>query len=174
MAGASRFTNAQKAQLYVMHRATCAYTGDKLWILDGGADRNCPIDWADHVIPLAKGGLSTLDNGVCAGWFVNRQKRDSTETPEFLFYKGTPTAYFRKLGKKLSRAQERDIERFAYLHSSDWYFNRALFQLLNGVDHLANLERGYKRDDKYYAAAALKSISKWRRMVEREDRKSVV
>ena len=42
MAGASRFTNAQKAQLYVMHRATCAYTGDKLWILDGGANWKRP------------------------------------------------------------------------------------------------------------------------------------
>ena len=168
MARSSNFTDAQKAQLFVLHRATCVYTGDKLWILDGGANWNVPIDWADHVVPVARGGLSTLDNGVCAAWLPNREKRDSTKAPKFLFFKGKPTAQFRREGKKLSRQQAIDLERLAELHHSDWYFNRALFRLLNGVDHLANLERDYRRDDKYYAAAALKAIAKWRRIVSRE------
>ena len=168
MAGESRFTDGQKAQLFVMHRATCVYTGKNLWILDGGADPNCHVDWADHVIPVAKGGLSTIENGVCSWWYFNREKRDRSQTPPFLFYMGRPTAHFRKLGRKLSQAQARDLERFANLQISDWYFNRALIQLLNGVDHLANLERDYRRDDKYYAAATLKSIFRWRRMVDRE------
>ncbi len=66
MARASNFTDAQKARLFVLHRATCVCIGDKLWILDGGPDCNVPIDWADHVVPVAKGGLSILDNGVRA------------------------------------------------------------------------------------------------------------
>lgn len=168
MARTSNFTDAQKAQLFVMHRAICVYTGDKLWILDGGADYNFPVDWADHLTPVANGGLSTLENGVCAGWRPNSKKRDSTEAPEFLFFKGKPTARFRKLGKQLSPAQARDLERFAQLHHSDWYFNRTLYRLLLGVDDLAHPGRGYTRDDKYYAASALRSISKWRKIVDRE------
>lgn len=168
MARASNFTDAQKAELFVMHRATCVYTGEKLWILDGGADLNFPVDWADHLTPVAKGGLSTLENGVCASWSSNRDKRDRDEAPDFLFFKGKPTAHFRKLGKRVSRQQAQDLERFANLQHSDWYFNRSLNRLLLGVDDLYNPHRGYTRGEEYYAAAALKTISKWRKIVARE------
>lgn len=29
------------------------------------------IDWADHIYPVSKGGLSTVENGICASWFQN-------------------------------------------------------------------------------------------------------
>src|SRR5450759_4765240 len=116
MARTSNFTDAQKAHFYVLHRATCVYSGAKLWILDGGASRGFTIDWADHIFPVAKGGLSTLENGVCASWFHNSEKRDSTKAPVFLFYKGKPRAQFYKINRTLPREIKRDLARLAFLH----------------------------------------------------------
>lgn len=168
MTRASNFTDAQKAQLYVLHRATCVYSGKKLWILDGGASPDFTIDWADHVIPVAKGGLSTLENGVCASWYHNKEKRDKTEVPVFLFYEGKATKRFYELYTALPRKMARDLDRLSKLHHSDWYFNRAIFRMLLGVDYLHNGVGVRTRDDLYYASAALKAIVKWRKIVSKE------
>lgn len=167
MARSSNFTDSQKAELYVLHRATCAYSGEKLWILDGGAGRSFTIDWADHIHPVAKGGLSTIENGVCASWFHNRAKRDSTKAPVFLFFNGKPQSQFLKINGPLSRQISKDLVRFSRLHPSDWYFNRALFRVLLGVDYLDNGIGVRSRDDRYYASAALKIIGKWRRIASK-------
>jgi hypothetical protein len=169
MARLSNFTDAQKAELYVRHRATCVYSGEKLWILDGGASPHFVIDWADHIFPVSKGGLSTLENGVCASWYHNSEKGNKTEVPGFLFYEGKPTKLFHRLYISVPRAMARDLKRFAKLHSSDWYFNRALFRVLLGVDYLHNGIGVRTRDDLYYSAAALKAISKWRKIVLKEE-----
>ena len=168
MTRASNFTDAQKAQLYVLHRATCVYSGVKLWILDGGASPDFTIDWADHVYPVAKGGLSTLENGVCASWYHNKEKRDKTEVPAFLFYAGKATKRFYKLNKTLPRKMAHYLNRLSKLHYSDWYFNRAIFRMLLGVDYLHNGVGVRIRDDLYYASATLKAIEKWRKIVSRE------
>ncbi|MBI5006799.1 MAG: hypothetical protein HZB95_06695 [Nitrosomonadales bacterium] len=168
MARASNFTDAQKAQLYVLHLATCVYSGDKLWILDGGATPYFTIDWADHIIPVAKGGLSTLENGVCASWYHNKEKSDKTEVPPFLFFKGKATKHYYKFNKSLPRKMASDLSRFGNLHHSDWYFNRALFRMLLGVDYLHNGVGIRTRDNVYYAGATLKAITKWRRIVTKE------
>lgn len=164
----SNFTDAQKADLYVLHRAICVYSGEKLWILDAGASPYFTIDWADHIHPVSRGGPSTIDNGVCASWFHNQNKRDTTDTPKFLFFKGKPTKHFFARNKQLPRRLKRDLARFAALHHSDWYFNRAVFRLLLGVNYLCAGKGLRKRDDSYYASAALKSIQKWRRIIARE------
>ena len=143
----------------------CVYSGDKLWILDGGATPYFTIDWADHVFPVAKGGSSTLENGVCASWNHNKEKRDNTDTPVFLFYGGKPTEHFYKLNCKLTCKMTHYLTRMGKLHHSDWYFNRALFRLLLGVNYLHNGIGVRSRDDIYYAKATLKAITKWRRIV---------
>lgn len=168
MARSSNFTDNQKAQLYVLHRATCVYSGKKLWIIDGGASPGFTIDWADHVFPVAKGGKSTLDNGVCASWYRNKEKRDKTEVPDFLFHKGNPTNLYYEHNETLSDQLAIDLDRFSNLHYSDWYFNRAVFRILLGVHYLHNGVGVRTRDDLYYAAAALKSITKWRKIVSNE------
>lgn len=168
MARASNFSDVQKAQLYVLHRATCVYSGKKLWIIDGGANPDFSIDWADHIFPVAKGGLSTLDNGVCASWCINKAKRDKIEVPEFLFLEGKPTEQYYKRNKILPDAIAHDLERLGRLHHSDWYFNRAVFRMLLGVNYLHNGIGVRSRDDLYYAAATLKAISIWRKIVIRE------
>jgi CRISPR/Cas system Type II protein with McrA/HNH and RuvC-like nuclease domain len=101
MARASNLTDAQKAQLYVLHCATCVYSGKKLWIIDGGASPDFTIDWADHIHPVAKGGPSTLDNGVCASWDINKKKNDKTEVPDFLFFEGKPTPKYYEVNTAL-------------------------------------------------------------------------
>ena len=73
----SNFTDGEKAVLFALGKAMCAYTGRNLWILDYGADPNYQPDWADHVVPVSKGGASTLDNGVCACVEANSDKRTS-------------------------------------------------------------------------------------------------
>jgi hypothetical protein len=164
----SNFTEAQKAQLFVLHRATCVYTGEKLWLLDGGATPYFTIDWADHLVPVARGGASTIENGVCASWHYNKKKNASEKKPEFLFFKGKPRALYFKQRSRLPLGVVRDLERLGTLHHSDWYFNRAIFRVLLGVDWLDNGVGVRTRDDRYYAAAALKAIRKWRILVARE------
>jgi len=168
MTRVSNFTDSQKAQLYVRDRATCVYSGEKLWILDSGASPYFTIDWADHVFPVARGGQSTLENGVCASWYHNKEKRDKTEAPVLLFYEGVATKSYYKLHKSIPRKVARDLARFGKLHHSDWYFNRALFRLLLGVNYLHNGVGVRSRGDLYYAAATLKAIDKWRKIVSRE------
>lgn len=164
----SNFNDAQKAQLYVLHRATCVYSGKKLWIIDGGASPDFTIDWADHIFPVAKGGSSTLDNGVCASWHINKKKGDKLVVPEFLFYEGKPTDAYFKHNKILPDHIAHDLEKLSRLHHSDWYFNRAIFRVLLGVNYLHNGVGVRSRDDSYYAVAALKAITIWRKLVAKE------
>jgi hypothetical protein len=168
LARKSNFNDAQKAQLYVLHRATCVYSGEKLWIIDKGASPDFTIDWADHIFPVAKGGSSTLDNGVCASWHINKEKRDKLAVPEFLFYEGKPTDSYFKHRKILPDQITHDLERLSKLHHSDWYFNRAIFRVLLGVNYLHNGIGIRNRDDLYYAVAAFKAIDIWRKIVVRE------
>lgn len=168
MARTSNFTDAQKAQLYVLHRATCVYSGKKLWIIDGGASPDFTIDWADHIKPVAKGGPSTIENGVCASWDINKKKNDKIEIPDFLFLRGEPTSKYYEANPIVSDAILNDLERFRKLHHSDWYFNRAVFRMLLGVNYLHNGIGTRTRDDRYYAAATFKAILKWRKIVLKE------
>lgn len=168
MARISNFTDIQKAQIYVRDRATCAYSGEKLWILDGGVDPYFSIDWADHIFPVSQGGASTLDNGVCSSYQCNIEKKDKTEASGFLFYKGKATKYFYELHTKLPDKISHDLDRFDMLHYSDWYFNRAIFRTLLGVDYLHNGIGIRTRDNLYYAKAALKVIKKWRAIIDKE------
>jgi hypothetical protein len=173
----SNFTDRQKAELFVRDRATCGYTGKSLWLLDYGADPYFDPDWADHVVPVAKGGQSALANGVSACWSANREKRDSTgDKHACLFLGGKPTpAYFRAhtLGgsenarKVLPPELRQQVERFSRLHYSDWFFNRALFRLLLGIAYLSEKGCTRTRDDVYYARAGLRVRLAWERLARR-------
>jgi len=76
------------------------------------------------------------------------------------------TAYSLKCGE-LSPEMTHDLARLERLHHSDWYFNRALFRILLGVEYL---HKGIGvRDDVYYASATLKAITKCRKIVSKEN-----
>jgi hypothetical protein len=164
----SNFTDRQKAELYVLYRATCAFSGRNLWLLDYGADPYYQIDWADHKFPVSKGGLSTIENGVCASCWSNHAKRDKTDEQPYLFLDGKPTSHFFKL-KKAERMQiQVNMESFSLLHYSDWYFNRALWRLLFATDRIANEGSTRKRGVDYYSKAAWSMLCTWRRIVASE------
>ena len=75
-----------------------------------------------------------------------------------LFSEGKPT----DSNRELSPQQAHDLDRLGNLRLSDWYFNRALFRLLLGVDYLHKYVEKRVRDEHYYAKASLKVIEKWR------------
>lgn len=49
----------QRAEIFVLDRGTCSYSGRSLWIADYGIDPSYAIDWADHIVPASRGGKST-------------------------------------------------------------------------------------------------------------------
>ena len=170
MGRSSNFTDGQKATLFVLGKAMCAYTGRNLWLLDYGADPNYEPDWADHVIPVSRGGTSTLDNGVCAGFQANFDKGKNSLGHTCWFRDGKPTSYYRKakVPPRLRSDIQKRLRRFAALHISDWYFNRAIWLAYLGVWQLHYKGNGMVRDDHYYARASYKKISKWQTLVSRD------
>lgn len=132
------FSDAQRALIYCRDRATCVYTGRRLWILDLGADWRFPVEWADHITAVANGGKSEIDNGVCAHWRTNLIKGSSENLPEFLFRNGVPTENYQSDATKLNMADAAYLGRMAKLDVTDWYFNRALISLLMGVAYLSD------------------------------------
>ncbi|WP_455231168.1 hypothetical protein [Geopseudomonas aromaticivorans] len=116
---------------------------------------------------VANGGQSSLENGACAHWYHNRNKGAKTDAPPVLFRHGVPTEHYFALDQKARQglADAEHLSRFARLDASDWYFNRSLFLLLLGPAYLHQYVGIRKRDDSYYARAALRMIGKWRRLV---------
>ena len=85
------FTEAQKALIYARDRATCAFSGLSLWLLDIGIRPNWDMDWVDHILPSASGGNASLDNGICASSTFNAKKRDNTSDNVFFVHHGAIT-----------------------------------------------------------------------------------
>lgn len=166
----SEFTDEQKAEIYVRDRALCSYSGLSTWLLDYGASYIFNIDWVDHIRPAAKGGRAELDNGACACGFYNQKKRSGARVR--LFSAGQPTQEFLFYHGAIPMEVARHLRRFAKLHVSDWYFNRAVFHTLLGA--LRRFERfradGQQivRGSEYRANAVLKFLSKWRSIVDAE------
>lgn len=168
MTSAKNFTDRKRADIYVRDRATCGYTGKNLWLLDYGADPYYQIDWADHRVPVARGGKATLANGVCAGWSANFDKRDRTDSHICWFISGQPTPAYLETHLKLPHRIEQQFRRFSRLHHSDWYFNRALFRLWLGIAYLSEEGCTRVRDDLHYARSSYRIIGKWMRITKRQ------
>jgi hypothetical protein len=60
----------------------------------------------------------------------------------------------------------RHFARMKQLHWTDWFLNRVLMNVLWGAERLAEgRARNFRRDDSYYADAAFKRLTAWRRLV---------
>jgi hypothetical protein len=140
--------------------------GTSLWLLDYGADPSYQIDWADHVVPVAKGGASTLENGACTGWYLNYLKSDK-EKGKYLFLQGRATNHFLGLPARQRAPIKQTMKRLNLIHYSDWFLNRSLWRLLLAVDHIA-CKRTRKRDAVYYCKASWNHIKTWRQIVAKE------
>lgn len=163
----ANFTDAQKAEIFVRDRATCAFTGRCLWILDYGAGVFPPQNWAEHVIPCARGGEATVENGVCAWAWENLMARDKPDKA-YLFQLGEPTDIFDAIAPEDRQCLLAQRARFDRLHPTDWLFNQALDNILcavsdRGCSQADGTPSKRKRDPVYYANAALKRLQEWRR-----------
>lgn len=173
MAQRLEFTDKQKAEIFVLDRATCAFSGKSLWVLDYDLCPTYDVDWVDHIKPATRGGDNSIENGVCASSFFNAKKKDNSHDNLYFFFRGEPTKYFWQFYEFLPERISQNLKRFERLHWTDWYANRALWMFMIALEYRYNpyLKNGQKqkRDDVYYAKACLKRALAWQRMVEAEN-----
>lgn len=165
----AEFTDDQKAQIFVRDRAICCFSGKSLWHLDFGGGP-CSPDWTDHIRAAARGGMAELSNGACASWIYNKLKRDSGDGM-YLFLEGRPTVDFFTFYEIIPPHISSHLRRFAKLHHSDWYFNRAVFKVQAAAAVRGQRRRdgkAFSRNTDYWAASTLKFLVKWRAIVDRE------
>lgn len=159
------FSDQQKAEIFVLDKAMCCMSGKNLWLMDYGAAPSFR-DWVDHIKPAALGGGAETENGACMSWHHNYLKRDNPSmATSFLFFRGLPTQNFYFLNERVSDELSMHMKRFSRLHWSDWFFNRAVSHVLIAANQ-KTLKRkdgeSFSRGPDYWAAAAVKALSKWR------------
>ena len=160
----TNFTEKQKAQIFVRDRATCAFSGLSVWLFDQGIRPNIEIDWADHIVPSARGGTSDLSNGVCASSFFNIKKRDNGSDNKFFFLNGRVTENYVTVYGVAPSYILADLERRKSLVSIDWYVNRTVASTFFAFGWRCKLEfynKRYVRDDAYYYKSAFKRLNRW-------------
>lgn len=119
------------------------------------------MDWADHVIPVRRGGKSEVKNGVSASWKANARKGANGRDTDYWFYHGQPTSHFLYENGRLSDDVAERLKRFARLQPSDWYLNRAISHVLLAFDW--HWENHKKRDEEYHLKACLRFLGSWHR-----------
>ena len=159
------FTDRQKAEIFVLDKATCCMSGKCLWLLDYGAAPSYR-DWVDHINPSAKGGGADIDNGACMSWYHNHFKRDSQNMENhLLFFRGHPTENFFFLNERIPDEMTANLLRFQSLHWSDWFFNRAVSHVLiaSGQSSTKRVDgKAFSRGPDYWAGAAVKALAIWK------------
>ncbi len=155
------FTENQKSQIYARDRATCAFSGLSLWLLDIGIRPNWDMDWVDHIRPSASGGDASLENGICASSTFNAKKRDNTSDNVFFVQFGNITEDYIKVFGVPPKALIEQLSRLKNLEPADWFFNRCIANTYIAFNWRCNLEFNavkHKRDDLYWLNAAWKRL----------------
>lgn len=158
-----KLTDRLRAAVFARDRGICAFSGLSLWALDFGTAPFWHMDWADHVRPSSRGGGNTVDNLVCASAFYNYKKRNNTSDQSYLFGGGRPTKTFYWTHGELSAEQTEMLVGHAHLTESDWYFNRALSNILVAL-HADWDGAKFTRTSRYWLASAHKRLVTWRRL----------
>ena len=163
------FSDIVKAEIFVRDKALCAFNCRSLWLLDYGAIPTIQYDWIDHISPASKGGNNSIENGILTNWFDNKKKGNKISESIYLLQNGLPTEHYYSVYEIITDDLVDNIKRFSKLHFSDYYFNRALFYLHLGLEHLLmpTNENGeiYKRDENYYAKSMQKKLLAWKKLV---------
>lgn len=157
----TEFSDRIKAEIFARDRATCSFTGCCLWILDHGAAWHSIIDWVDHTQPASNRGASTPENGVCASWKANQRKNNNGKDREYWFFHGRPTWHFFYENTILPSSLAERLKRHSKLQPSDWYFNRALHRLFEGLN-----DEGHTRNSAYWFKSSAKALQQWRKAIE--------
>jgi hypothetical protein len=167
-------TDKLRAAVFARDKGICAFSGLSLWILDQGT----PIwnhDWPDHIKPVSRGGKDTLDNLVCASFFYNRKKLNSGGDTSYFFREGRPTEQFFWVHGELTEEQGERLSRYRSLQESDWYFNRALSDLLIALNReWFSPDQIFVRKAEYWRRAAHKKLRTWRGKVGATDADSFI
>lgn len=163
----TQFSESDKALIFCRDRATCCFTGACLWILDRGAVRTWLGDWADHEIPVARGGKSKPSNGVCASWKANQRKSANGRDHQYWFREGQATSHFvEEVGLPDTALVER-LRRLSHLQPSDWYLNRAIYNLFLGFEKRYWPDQ-WERQSEHYFKASLRFLTDWNRVVRKD------
>jgi hypothetical protein len=163
-------SDSVRAEVFRRDRAICMISGTPLWILDIGATPFWDSDWVDHVRPASRGGGDTADNLVCASSSANYSRGNNTRDQRYLFRAGIPSyEFFLQSAGVLDRSFVADFKRYSALVDSDWYFNRAIGNLLIWCE---NRYESRTRGHTYWCASAHKRLKKWKELVSLEKTKS--
>ena len=152
-----------RAAVYARDKAVCAFSGLSLWVLDEGAVPWAQADWPDHIRPQSRGGLDTVENLVCASHFYNRKKSHNGRDNQYLFRSGRPTEMFYWSHGTLSNEQIAMLRQHAAITESDWYFNRALWNLIVAMDDQWVGEET-TRSTSFWINSAMKRLISWRKV----------
>jgi hypothetical protein len=158
----SGVSDRARAEVFAADKGMCAYTGKSLWVLDYGLVPLIEWDWVDHARPLARGGRNDLENLACCGSFRNWIKGNNTRDNYPILLRGRPTEDCLWHAETFSDSMFETLRRHATLAPSDWYFNRAILNILTWA------EARYDRDDRepkdYWCQSAWKRLNKWQEM----------
>lgn len=160
------FTENQKSQIYARDRATCAFSGLSLWLLDTGIRPNWDMDWVDHIRPSASGGDASLENGICASSTFNAKKRDNTSDNVFFVQLGNITEEYIKVFGIPPKKLIEQLSRLKNLEPADWFFNRCIANTYIDFDWRCNVEFNavkHKRDDLYWFNSAWKRLQTYKK-----------
>lgn len=157
------FSDEQKARIFRRDRATCVFSGRSLWALDYGV---CPLvewDWVDHLKPDARGGRPDEANGACVSYTYNMKKR-SNGADRFVLLDpdtmGAPSVdYFYYFGA-IPEALARQLQRLARIEPADWFFNRAVCQVVEACWKAFD-KPPHDRGPEYYRNAAIRKFAEF-------------
>jgi hypothetical protein len=155
--------DALRAAVFARDKAICSFSGLSVWYLDHGTAPFSHADWVDHVKPKSRGGKDTLDNLVCASYFYNSKKLNNGSDCQYLFSKGQPTETFFSTHGELSPQQALLLTRHRKIEVSDWYFNRAVFNIMVAIENEL-LKAEPVRDRDYWLRSARKRIEVWKKL----------
>jgi hypothetical protein len=162
-------TDNLRAAVFARDKAICSFSGLSLWLLDYGTAPFAQPDWADHIKPVSRGGKDTLQNLVCASFFYNSKKTNNGNDTAYLFRDGQPTETFFWNHGHLSAEQAVILRRHEKICESDWYFNRAIFNLKCAMHNNWGRSTMVRTSD-YWHRSAYKRLVIWRRIVQQTQR----
>lgn len=172
------FSDTQKAQIYSRDKALCSFSWKILWILHYGTSYLWDTDWVDHIKPAIKWWGNTIENGVCASSFSNSKKKDNSHDNSYLFFHWKPTIHAYESYGTLHLQIINHIKSFKNIKSYDWYFNRVLQNLMIVIEHIINPYDNkwnlMKRNEEYWAKAALKKLHEWKQKSNNETIQSLL
>lgn len=158
------FTENQKAEIFVRDKATCAFSGISLWLLDNGIKSNWQIDWVDHIKPSASGGGAVIENGICASAHFNSKKKNNAHDNIYFVREGILTEHYLEVFGTPPRELIERLKRLKKLESADWFFNRCISGIFVGYDWRCAKEfKGitYKRTDNYWFKSGWNRLQKF-------------